>query len=112
MALTALQPRHELLEAELLETAGHLVELVGAELDEVAALLHEVERLPQARLPGVEPANDLLDPGDRRFVGALVVHQVTRASATSSWKRRRTSFAARAAFADVSALSSVSDTSA
>ena len=64
-ALGRLEPRHQLLEPQLLEPAADRVELAGAVLDQVAALLDEVERLAQAGVAGVEPADDLLDPRDR-----------------------------------------------
>ena len=49
------EPRHELVEPQLLEPAPDGFELGGAELDEPAALLAQLERLAQAGLAGVEP---------------------------------------------------------
>src|ERR687889_52416 len=62
-ARPGLEPRDELVEAELLEALCDGVELACAELDQAAALLAELERLPQAGLAGVEAADDLLDAG-------------------------------------------------
>src|SRR4051794_6879222 len=56
-----LQPRDELLQAQLLEPLAHRLELAGAELDQPAALLAELEGLAQPGLPGVEPGDDRLD---------------------------------------------------
>ena len=57
-----LQARDELVEAQLLQPAADGVQLAGAELDEPAALLAEVERLAQAGLAGVQALDDLLEP--------------------------------------------------
>src|SRR5437763_855587 len=79
-----------------------------AELDQLAALLAHVERLAQAGLAGVQPADDLLDPGGGRLVGAglgVLGHGSSssmRARTRSSWKRTDTARAARAAAALVS----------
>src|SRR6185312_5382396 len=101
-----LQAGDELLEAQLLEPLTDRLELVGAVLDQVAALLDEIERLAQAGVAGVEAADDLLDPGDGLLIGGLCVQPVnsssTRAASTPSWKRSRTSNASRAAAAEPS----------
>ena len=65
----ALEARDELVEAQLLEPAADRVELGGAELDEPAALAHEVERLAQAGLAGVQALDDLLQARGGRLVG-------------------------------------------
>ena len=54
-ATLLLEPRHELVEAQLLEALADRVELGGAELDQAAALAAELERLAQAGLAGVQP---------------------------------------------------------
>ena len=46
-----LEPRDELVEAQLLEPLADGLELGGAELDERAALAAQVQRLAQAGLP-------------------------------------------------------------
>src|SRR4051794_28318403 len=66
-----LEPGDELVEPQLLQPASDRVELGGAELHERAALLDELERLAQAGLAGVEPADDLLEPRGGGLVGEL-----------------------------------------
>ena len=68
-AAGVVQPRHELLQAQFLEPLADGVQLAGAVLDQLASLLDQVERLAQPGLAGVQPADDLLDPGHRRLVG-------------------------------------------
>src|SRR5271165_6177992 len=57
----AFQATDELVELKLLERVADGVQLGGAQLDQLLALAHERERLVEARLPRVQPANDLLD---------------------------------------------------
>ena len=69
----AFEPGHQVVQAQLLEALADRVELGGAVLDEVAALLDELERLAQAGVARVQPADDLLDPcrpRSRRWAGA------------------------------------------
>ena len=85
--VVALEPRDELVELQLLEPLADRVEFAGAVLDELTTLLDEVERLSQAGLAGIEPADDLLDAGDGGLVRALghgVVSGSTRAGSASS----------------------------
>ena len=61
----------QLVESQLLEPAADGVELGGAELDELAALADQVERLAQLGVSGVEPRDDLLEPCGSRLVASL-----------------------------------------
>src|SRR5690349_21322597 len=109
-----LQAGDELLEAQLLEPLTDRLEFAGAVLDQVAALLDEVERLAQAGVARVQATDDLLDPGHGLLVSGLFVHRssFTRAPSTPSWKRRRRSRASRAAAAEPSGSPRGSCTSA
>ena len=93
---SALEASDELVEPELLEALADGVELAGAELDERAALLAEVERLAQAGLAGVQAPDDLLDPRGRGLVGGgasscSISPPSIVASTSPSPKRSRTS---------------------
>src|SRR3954469_23134982 len=77
-ALAVPQAGDEVLEAQLLEPPADLVELGGAELDQVAALADQVERLAQAGLAGVQAPDDRLEARGRGLVrlrlGGLLGH--------------------------------------
>lgn len=108
-----LEPRDQLVEAQLLQAAADRVELAGAELDERAALLDELEGLAQPGLAGVQPADDLLEPRGGRLVGSIrSAHSSILARTASSAKSRRTRCAARAAAAEVMTPPSPSSTTA
>ena len=68
-ARPGLEPGDQLVQAQLLQASTDRLELRRAELDEPAALLAELERLAQARLAGVEPADDGLDARAGGLVG-------------------------------------------
>src|SRR4051812_6172715 len=94
----------QVLEAQFRQAPAHLVELGRAELDQVAALAHELQRLAQAGLAGVQAPDDRLQPRGRAFVrlrlGGLLAHassSVMVASTAASAKNSRTAPAARAA---------------
>src|SRR5947207_3727480 len=117
-AALALESRHELVQPQLLEAPADGLQLARAEVDQLAALLAQVERLAQTGLAGVQPADDLLDPGGGRLVGAglgVLGHGSSssmRARTRSSWTRTDTARAARAAAALVSRAPASSSTSA
>src|ERR1700712_101102 len=119
MASAVPEPRHELVEAQLLEAAPDRVELARADLHEPSALAHEVERLPQAGLAGVEAPDDRLEARGGRLVGLglcrLFGHSSSSgrvASTAPSAKKSRTSPASRAAAALVMTLPARSSTTA
>ena len=60
-----LQARDELVEPQLLERGADRGQLAGALLDQALALADQRERLVEARLAGVQPADDLLDARGR-----------------------------------------------
>src|SRR5205807_2946110 len=64
-----LQSGHQLVQAQLLQALPHRLELAGAQLDQLAALAHEVQGFAQARLAGVQAADYLLDAGAGLLVG-------------------------------------------
>src|SRR3954454_7617093 len=78
-----LEPCHELLEAQLLEPLTDRLELARAELDEPAALAHELEGLAQPGLSGVQALDDRLQPRGGGLVGLLLVSHRPR------WSHRR-----------------------
>src|SRR5437660_8151834 len=110
----ALQALDQLVEAELLEALADRLELAGAPVDQLAALAAQLERLAQAGLAGVQPLDDLLDARRGVFVGLLDhdSESSTRARTAPSWKRTRTSSAARASSAWVTRAPPASSTSA
>src|SRR3954468_7699478 len=63
-----LEPRDQVVEPELLEPLTHRLELRRGELDQALALGAELERLAQAGLVRVKPADDLLEPLHRGLV--------------------------------------------
>src|SRR3954463_16442733 len=65
-----LEPRDEVVEAELLEPLTDRLELSRRELDQALALGAELERLAQAGLVRVEPAGDFPQPLDGALVGS------------------------------------------
>src|SRR5687768_10405006 len=67
-----LEPGDELVELELLEPLPDRIELGGADLDEPAALLAELERLAQAGVAGVQTADDLLEAARGLLVGGAL----------------------------------------
>src|SRR6266536_2770135 len=81
-----LEPRDQVVQAKLLETFPHRVELARCVLDQLAALLAELECLAQAGLAGVELLDDLLDAGDR----GLVARRLNAHLSTSSRTRAAT----------------------
>src|SRR5262249_28221515 len=80
-----LEARDELVELELLEPLADGLELRGAELDQPAPLAHELERLAQAGLAGVEAADDRLDACRGLLVGELLAFGLVAHSGSSSW---------------------------
>src|SRR5919197_1421757 len=64
-----LQPRDQLVQAQLLEALSDGLQLACRVLDQLAALTAQVERLAQAWLARVQLLDDLLDAVDRRLVG-------------------------------------------
>src|SRR6476661_1481445 len=115
-AAARLEAGDQLVEAQLFEAAADGVELGGAELDELPALLDEVERLAQAGLARVQAADDLLQARGRRLVGALgcggLVHSSILARTSPSPKNSRTRPASRAPARVVIRLPSPSSTTA
>src|SRR5258708_19836949 len=87
----------QLVEAELLERVADRAELARAQLDQGLALADEREGLAQARLAGVQPADDLLDASCRRLValrlGRLLARRrtllLTRRRAGPPWVAHR-----------------------
>src|SRR3954454_9260776 len=72
---SCLEPGDQLVEAQLLQPLADCLELARGELDQALALGAELERLAQPGLVRVEPADDLLEPLDGRFVrGGLCAH--------------------------------------
>src|SRR3954468_20516176 len=109
----------EVLEAQLRQAPAHLVELGRAELDQVAALAHQVQRLAQAGLAGVQAPNDRLQPRGRGLVrlrlGGLLAHPSSPAmvaSTAASAKNSRTAAAGGGAGALVMTLPARSSTTA
>src|SRR3954447_26883546 len=66
----ALEPGDQVVRLQLLEPLADCIELACRVLDQLAALLHELERLAQAGLVRVEAGGDRLQPVDLRLVGA------------------------------------------
>src|SRR4051812_28163962 len=64
-----LEARDQVVEAQLLETLADRLQLARGELDQPLALLAELERLAEAGLVRVEPADDVLEPLDGGLVG-------------------------------------------
>src|SRR3954451_9168836 len=65
---SCLEPGDQLVEAQLLQPLADCLQLARGELDQALALGAELERLAQARLVRVEPADDLLEPLDGGLV--------------------------------------------
>src|SRR3954454_858504 len=114
-----LEAGDELVEAELLEALRDRVELAGAELDEAAGLLAELERLAEPGLARVEAAYDLLDARAGGLVGegGSVAHDPSpygwgRTDTVPSWSLSVSSACSRAAAADVTGSPAGSSTSA
>jgi hypothetical protein len=114
-----LEPRDHLVEAQLLEAVRDGVEFAGAELDEALALLAQLERLAEARLAGVEAADDLLDASAGGLVGSggSVAHDPSpygsgRTDTVPSCRRSVSSACSRAAAAEVTGSPAGSSTSA
>ena len=119
-----LEPRDELVEPQLLEPAADGLELRRAVLDQDAALAAQLQRLAQAGLAGVQPADDLLDAGGGGLVGhrrrgaRLLADRLGRNQAhgrtctVPSWKRTVISSSVRASSADVTGSSPGPETSA
>ena len=66
----------ELVEAQLLERVADGRQLGGAQLDQRLALADQRERLVEARLAGVQAADDLLDARRRRLVAELLARRL------------------------------------
>ena len=68
-ASASFEASDELVEAQLLEPLADRLELRGAELDELAALGAQRQRLAQAGIPGIQARDDRFQPCARGFVG-------------------------------------------
>ncbi len=80
-----LEPRRELIQAQLLEALADRVQFRGAVGDQLLALAAEVEGLAKPGLTGVEPVDDLLEAPNRGLVALrLLAHPFSSRSICES----------------------------
>src|SRR3954452_20801230 len=88
-ALVRFEARYELVEAEFLKALADGLELGRAELDETPSFAAQLQRLPEAGLPGIQAGDDRLQAGAGGFVGQRFFDGHRPAEATATPGRTR-----------------------